>query len=875
MKNYRIIALIDSLKSYKFLLGLVFVVFIGIFGAVVPVFALDIAGFMADGLAGLAMIIIELVGKLLIVLIEILIAIVQYNDFINAPAVVKGWILVRDVANMAFLIIFIAIAFVTILGVEKYEYKRLLPKLLLMAVAINFSKTICGIVIDAAQVAMITFVNGFKDVAAGNLIRGFGLADMMSFREFDQGETPSPSSVAAASILAVILLTIAVVTLGIIVLMFLVRIIYLWILIILSPMAFMLSAVPGAESKFNDWWQKFVKYTFVGPILAFFLWLSFSIMANVTPGSSLAEDSGLDTGFGNVAENASASVTVIGNSDQLLSYAIAIALLLLALSVANGMGTAFGSLAGDALTKIKSGGIKLGKVAGAGVLTGGIGGAAGYLGGKGVNKLRKTEAGKWAGRRLDDKFGSGVTKAIGKVGAKVLGKTDLGQAAQELAKKGTKFRVLKRAWKARADEREEERTAEEEGTARDVFNKGADGLSTNFAGRKRQELINKKEKEIAETTDNSTETHEHIISTSPSGSIEMSAALSLRAKAKDMNEEVLEGGLAEEIHQEALDGLSVSLPEEEVWLEEEEARVNSLPEGVDKKKDSRALKDRQENYVYMQGLYEEMKKKKVFDSQIHREIAFKKRLGDGEQAARYVSKIGQESLANGEPINFALASVDAKTGKAKFADLIKPENFLNQKKTVIAKIRNDSPANAVRNHPSTFRNEVFNDEGEREYLGDFSNIGKDAFTLIISALTDRNLGNMRNDGLVAMVAGKNINNYQDMYSSDNDERREGLRRFYNDLVVGYRTQIQQQFGDVEQLRILIERYNPDEKVDPKKFAEQDEIRLAGGSQTNNESTESGPETEEQEENLDESVEETEEEPEQEQPTDDNEEDTNN
>jgi hypothetical protein len=67
------------------------------------------------------------------------------------------------------------------------------------------------------------------------------------------------------------------------------------------------------------------------------------------------------------------------------------------------------------------------------------------------------------------------------------------------------------------------------------------------------------------------------------------------------------------------------------------------------------------------------------------------------------------------------------------------------------------------------------------------------------------------------------------------------------------------------LRILIERYNPDEKVDPKKFAEQDEIRLAGGSQTNNESPEGEPEAEEQQE---ENQQTTKEEPEQEQSTSD-------
>ena len=374
-----------------------------LFGFGLAVFALAVAApaahaqvydVVAGAMAGIAQIIIELVGKLLIVLIELLIAIVKYNDFINAPAVVKGWILVRDFSNLTFLIIFIAIAFATILGVEKYEYKRLLPKLLLMAVAINFSRTISGIVIDAAQVVMITFVNGFKDVAAGNLITGFGLSNMLSIRAQEGNDAINPTSLAAASILAVVLLVIAVITLGVIVLMFLVRIMYLWLLVVLSPLAFMLGAAPGAERWFQDWWKKLFQYAFVGPILAFFLWLSFSIMSQVQPGSNLAVDSKVlpATGFGEAANNTSAAISGIGRSDQLLSYAISISLLLMSLSIANSMGVKGGSLASAALGKIKSGGIKLGKLAGLGITGGGI---VGGVGAYGLGKLGQ-KAGKFA-----------------------------------------------------------------------------------------------------------------------------------------------------------------------------------------------------------------------------------------------------------------------------------------------------------------------------------------------------------------------------------------------------------------------------------------------------------------------------------------------
>lgn len=390
---------------------------LGIFGAFAPAQAdTAVPGFIASALASIAQVLIELIGKVLIVLIQILLAIVQYNDFINAPAVVKTWVLVRDLGNMAFLVIFIAIAFATILGIEKYEYKQLLPKLLLMAVLINFSRTICGLIIDAAQVVMITFVNGFKEVAAGNLIRGFGLTDMLTLRDLGAQESGiSDSALAAASILAVVLLIIATVTVGVIVLMFLIRVIYLWILVALSPAAFLLAAAPGLSGKFSEWWSQFTRYVIIGPVMAFFLWMSFSIMASVKPGENLAQSSNIQfgdkvntaVGSGGVDTRVSATITEVGRADNLLSYGMAIALLLLSLTVAQEIGVKGGALAGAALAKIQSGGLKLGKLAGLTVATGGLGAvaAAGLFGTK-----RGREVAAWGARKIQ----AGKVPLIGK-----------------------------------------------------------------------------------------------------------------------------------------------------------------------------------------------------------------------------------------------------------------------------------------------------------------------------------------------------------------------------------------------------------------------------------------------------------------------------
>ncbi|OJI06569.1 hypothetical protein BK004_02920 [bacterium CG10_46_32] len=484
---------------------------VGIFMLAAPVFAQEL-GFVAGTIAHIASIIIELAGKLLIVLIELLLVIVKYNDFINAPAVVRGWILIRDFSNMAFLIIFIAIAYATILGVEKYEWKRLLPKLLLMAVAINFSKTISGLIIDAAQVMMITFVNGFKDVAAGNLVNGLGLSQMLSYRELGVDENITDTAVASASILAVILLVIAVMVVGTIVLMFLVRIMYLWILIVLSPAAFLLAATPGAEGLFREWWQKLIRYAFVGPILTFWLWLSFSVMAGVGPGQNLAQSNKFFTDgatggeFLDVAGNTSAAISGISRSDQLLSYAISIALLLYSLMIARAMAIKGSSIADSALGKIKTGGIKLGKLAALGVATGGAGAAlgvaGGYFGGKGAYKgIKKAGLPGFALNWADKKWGHHVTRAGGALVSK-FGFTEKQKAiGRAYAAKGTRIKDIKARYKSFKDFKNKEENAVRDAQLEDELHKQVRGRITNRAYVAERALVNEREKELGEDED--------------------------------------------------------------------------------------------------------------------------------------------------------------------------------------------------------------------------------------------------------------------------------------------------------------------------------------------------------------------------------------
>jgi len=356
-------------------------------------------------LAELVLWIAKLIGGLVITLIDILIQIVQYNDFINAPAVSKGWVIVRDVVNMFVIVLMLVIAFATTFRIEEYQYKKLLSRLLIMSVLVNFSKMLTGFFIDFAQVIMLTFVNGFKEAAAGNFVNGFKIQAMYDFAQnTDAAGKADSGDFLVAALLALISLTITLVVVGVYVVVFLLRIVFLWMLIILSPMAFVLSAFPGQAKKYStEWWEYFGKYLTAGPILAFFLWLSLAVMQfdSSAFGTAFKAETKETAGVGTVASSGAvgASISAFGQSDVLLSFIINIILLLGGLWMTQKLGVAGGKLAGAALAKIQSAGASIAKAPfkPVGFLASRVWGTAKYNWNLATSKLMEGHEGKKVG----------------------------------------------------------------------------------------------------------------------------------------------------------------------------------------------------------------------------------------------------------------------------------------------------------------------------------------------------------------------------------------------------------------------------------------------------------------------------------------------
>ena len=205
-----------------------------------------------------------------------------YN-FTSVKIIVEGWKTVRDVCNLFFLLILLFIAFCTILQIERYHAKKTLLIFILMALLINFSKPIAIFIFDGSQLLMNFFLNRISMASGGDY--SAKLVDTSQLIKTIDASLAGPTDfeLVAKYLFAIIFLFMFGTALLVMAIYLLIRIVALWLLIILSPFAFLFNAVPDFKKLSSDWWNALFKYSYVGPAIAFFLWLStFLTRVNLT-----------------------------------------------------------------------------------------------------------------------------------------------------------------------------------------------------------------------------------------------------------------------------------------------------------------------------------------------------------------------------------------------------------------------------------------------------------------------------------------------------------------------------------------------------------------------------------------------------------------
>lgn len=243
-----------------------------------PASAADEANWFVQGLASVSLVVSNIALGLTIFFLRFFIMIASYNNYIDVDVVRLGWIMIRDIANMFFVVALLVIAFGTILGLEEYEWKKNLVKLILAAILINFSNLIAQLFIDVAHVFSITFLNAISATAGGNLITMFNLQNITALATPGEPGGSINLNLLAAAIVGAFFAVMAAIAMGTYVYIMLFRVVALWVLIVMSPLAFVLGVLPQTKSYADKWWSEFSRYVIVAPVMVFFMWLAFATL---------------------------------------------------------------------------------------------------------------------------------------------------------------------------------------------------------------------------------------------------------------------------------------------------------------------------------------------------------------------------------------------------------------------------------------------------------------------------------------------------------------------------------------------------------------------------------------------------------------------
>ena len=216
------------------------------------------------------------------------------NDAFHAPNnafVVTGWTIARDVSNIFYILFLLIISIATILRIESYGWKQLLPKLIISALLLNFSLAFTGVIVDLSNVLGNTFyikIGGAQDPDLGGMsgARDISTVFMKGFapqKVFEIGNSNAMNNgtsnwdtvinmlIAIAAGIVLILVASFVLFAGAWLLM--IRIIVLWILMVLSPFAFLFMILPETRGYASQWFKSLFSQAFFYPAYMFMFYL--------------------------------------------------------------------------------------------------------------------------------------------------------------------------------------------------------------------------------------------------------------------------------------------------------------------------------------------------------------------------------------------------------------------------------------------------------------------------------------------------------------------------------------------------------------------------------------------------------------------------
>ena len=192
-----------------------------------------------------------------------------------------AWVIMRNISNVAFIVAFLVIIYsqLTSVGISNYGVKKMLPRLVIAAVLVNLSFTICAILLDLSNIAGYAFQDAFMGIkntisTVGENTSTWTWSEVIS-TALSNGALAVGAGYAVSLALTTELLpmlvpaaTLAGLTLLFVLLIMAARQALIIILIIVSPLAFVCYLLPGTEKWFKKWRDSFLTMLVFFPAFA-------------------------------------------------------------------------------------------------------------------------------------------------------------------------------------------------------------------------------------------------------------------------------------------------------------------------------------------------------------------------------------------------------------------------------------------------------------------------------------------------------------------------------------------------------------------------------------------------------------------------------
>jgi len=244
---------------------------------------------------------------------NVLISITLTSTLFTSPFISTAWGVVRDLSNIFFILILLYAAIQLILDIGGSDAKKIIARVIIVALLINFSMFFTEVVIDSSNILALIFYNkmqvdtknadgsvrayasvsGERDVS-GAMVNSFDPTRLLSKDFFEHaGVISNPGQPLVAGPVPVSMVIFIFVIAGALMLFasyaffiaglsFLGRLIELFMLIVFSPFAFMSFSVPFLSDVEDIGWKKWsrrlIESSFMAPIFMFFMYFLFLLI---------------------------------------------------------------------------------------------------------------------------------------------------------------------------------------------------------------------------------------------------------------------------------------------------------------------------------------------------------------------------------------------------------------------------------------------------------------------------------------------------------------------------------------------------------------------------------------------------------------------